>query len=151
MAEAATRPYNLRSREEVVELPVQLQLSDDTRFMSDLLASDKTKTGQVSDTDSSIDESDCDAFVNSPSTSGQNVNLSNKKLDSDQNVSHEASVSQQMINMQILHQLQSLGKRLDSMEAQTCKTTTDQTKAKNKTVKKKVKSSETLVTVASEN
>ena len=34
MAEAATRPYNLRSREEVMELPVQLHLSDDNRFMS---------------------------------------------------------------------------------------------------------------------
>ena len=48
MAEAATRPYNLRSREEIVELPVQLQLSDDTRFMSDLLANNK-ENGQVSE------------------------------------------------------------------------------------------------------
>ena len=103
MAKAATRPYNLRSREEVLELPVQLQLLDDTRFMSDLLASDKTQTRQVSDTDSSIDESDCEALVNSLSTSGQNVNLSEKNLDSDQNVSHGESVNQQMINMQILH------------------------------------------------
>ena len=72
MAEAATRPYNLRSREEIVELPVQLQLSDDTRFMSDLLANNK-ENGQVSDTDSSIDERDCEALVNSPNTSAQNV------------------------------------------------------------------------------
>ena len=36
------------------------------------------------------------------------------------------------------------------MEAKTCKKTTDQTKVKNKTVKKKVKNSETQVTVASE-
>ena len=139
MAEAATHPYNLRLREEVVELPVQLQLSDDTRFMSDLMASDRTQTGQVSDTDSSIDESDCEALVYSPSTSGQSVNLSDNNLDLDQNVSHGESVNQQMINMQILHQLQSLGKRLDSMEEKTCKKTTDQTKVKNKTVKKKSK------------
>ena len=56
-----------------------------------------------------------------------------------------------MINMQILQQLQSLGKRLDTMEEKTCKKTSDQTKVKNKTVKKKVKNSETPVTVASEN
>ena len=107
--------------------------------MSDLLASNKTQTGQVSDTDSSIDESDCEALVNSPSTRGQNVNSSDKNLGSDQNVSHGDSVSQQMINMQILHQLLLLGKRLDSMEAKTCKKTTDQITVKNKTVKEKVK------------
>ena len=63
MAEAATHPYNLRSREETVELPVQLQLSDDTRFMSDLLANNNKENGQVSDTDSSIDERDCEALL----------------------------------------------------------------------------------------
>ena len=46
MAEAATRPYNLRSREQVVELPVQLHLADDERFISDLLAGDRTQTGK---------------------------------------------------------------------------------------------------------
>ena len=141
MAEAATRPYNLRSREEVVELPVQLQLSDDTRFMSDLLANNKDN-GQVSDTDSSIDERDCEALVNSPSTSVTNAG-------SDQNPAIGGSVSQQMINMQILQQMQSLGQRLDNMEEKSCKKTSDQAKVKNKTVKtKKVKNSETPVTVA---
>ena len=143
MAEAATCPYNLRSREEVVELPVQLQLSDDTRFMSDLLANNKDN-GQVSDTDSSIDEHDCEALVNSPSTSVTNAG-------SDQNPAIGGSVSQQMINMQILQQLQSLGQRLDNMEEKSCKKTSDQAKVKNKTVKtKKVKNSETPVTVASQ-
>ena len=42
MAEAATRPYNLQSRDEFVELPVHLHLSDDNRFMLDLLASNRT-------------------------------------------------------------------------------------------------------------
>ena len=149
MAEAATRPYNLRSREEIVELPVQLQLSDDTRFMSDLLANNK-ENGQVSDTDSSIDERDCEALLNSPSTSVQNVAYNDQNVESDQNPSLGGPVSQQMINMQILQQLQSLGKRLDTMEEKTCKKNSDQTKIKNKTVKKKVKNSETPVTVASE-
>ena len=66
MAEAATRPYNLRSSEEVVAVPVQLYLSDDNRFMPDLLASDRTYTGQVNDSESSINDSDCEALVNSP-------------------------------------------------------------------------------------
>ena len=150
MAEAATHPYNLRSREETVELPVQLQLSDDTRFMSDLLANNNKEYGQVSDTDSSINERDCEALLNSPSTSARNVCFYDNNVESDQNPSLGGSVSQQMINMQILQQLQSLGKRLDTMEEKTCKKTSDQTKVKNKTVKKKVKNSKTPVTVAPE-
>ena len=86
MAEAATRPYNLRSREETVELPVQLQLSDDTRIMSDLLAYNK-ENGQVSDTNSSIDERDCEALVNSPNTSAQNVCYTDNSVESGQNPS----------------------------------------------------------------
>ena len=66
MAETATSPYNLRSREEVVELPVQLQLSEDSKFMANLLASDSTQNGQVSGSDSSLNDSDCDALVNTP-------------------------------------------------------------------------------------
>ena len=36
---------------------MQLQLSDDIRFMSDLLTSDRTHSGQVSDSESSVNES----------------------------------------------------------------------------------------------
>ena len=46
--------------------------------------------------------------------------------------------SQQAINIQILAQLQSLGKRLDVMEKKSCKKSTD-TKIKNKSFKSKVK------------
>ena len=56
MPEPATRSYNLRSEEEVVELPLQLRLLDDIRFMSDLLTSKRTHTGQVSDSECSIKE-----------------------------------------------------------------------------------------------
>ena len=68
------------------------------------------KNGQVSDTDSSIDERDCEALINSPSTSAQNVAYTDQNVESDQNPSLGGPVSQQMINMQILQQLQSLGK-----------------------------------------
>ena len=122
MAETATRPYNLRSREEVVELPVQLHLSDDNRFMSNLLASNRTQTGQVSGSDSSIHGSDCDALVNCPpakaSSSGHNA--VNKKCESDLTLSDNDVVSQQVINMQIVTPLKSLGRRLDDMEAKNC-------------------------------
>ena len=116
MADKVTRQYNLRSKEEVVELPVQLQLSDDGRFMSDLLAKEGKHIGQVSDSDSSINDSDCEALIQSspvkPSTSSQASN----EVGSDP-TSSDTSITQQVINMQILSQLQVLGKRLDSMEA----------------------------------
>ena len=66
MAEKATHPYNLRSKAEVVEVPVQLHLSDYNRFLSDLLASDRTHTGQVTDSESSINDSNCETLINKP-------------------------------------------------------------------------------------
>ena len=51
----------------------------------------------------------------------KNEKLPDKILDSDPNVSYSDSVSQQVINIQILSQLQSLSKRLDDMEAKNCK------------------------------
>ena len=116
--------------------------------MSDLLTSDRTHTGQVSDSESSINESDCEALISSPcskSASSSSVKIPDKKLDSDSIASHSDSVSQQVINMQILSQLQSLGRRLDDMEAKNCKKTIDRTKIENETVKKKVKSADTPV------
>ena len=69
---------------------------------------------------------------------------------SDPTLSDNDCISQQVINMQILSQLQFLGRRLDDMEARNCKTTSNQSKTKNKSVRKKVKSTETPTTVATE-
>ena len=54
MAVSSTRQYNLRSNgSEVVHLPVELHMAEDTAFMRDLLATQKSSTsGQVSDNDS---------------------------------------------------------------------------------------------------
>ena len=139
MAEAATRPYNLRSREQVVELPVQLHLADDEKFISDLLAGDRTQTGQISGSDSSLSDTDCDALINSPlakaSSSGHSG--SNTKYVSDPSLSDSNTISQQVINMQILSQLKSLGQRLDDMETKNYKKNSDQSKVKSKSVKKR--------------
>ena len=147
IADKVTRLYNLRSKEDVVEVPVQLQLSDDSRFMLDLLANGRTHTGHVSDSDSSINDSDCKILIQSSlakaGCSGQPV-LS-PKVGSDPTPS-DNSISQQVINMQILSQLQSLGRRLDNMEAKNCNKTSDQSKVKNKSVKK-AKTTENPVTV----
>ena len=113
MADKATRPYNLRSKEDVVEVPMQLHMSDDNRFMPDLLASNRAYTGQVSDSESSINDSDCEALIkSSPSKAcSSDYAVSSNKVGSDPTQS-DSSISQQVINMQILSQLQSLDKRL---------------------------------------
>ena len=148
MADKVTRQYNLRSKEELVTLPVQLQLSDDGRFMSDLLAKEGAHTGQVSDSGSSINDSDCEDLIHSSPVKHSPSDKPGSSVGSDPTVS-DSHVSQQVINMQILSHLQALGKRLDSMEAKNCKKTSDPSKTKTKPVKK-VKQSETPVTVAPE-
>ena len=62
MAGTSTRQYNLRSgKQEGLQFPVQLQLSEDTEFLKTLL---NHQNGQVSDSESSISEADCEALIN---------------------------------------------------------------------------------------
>ena len=67
MATAPTRQYNLHSNgHDTLQLPVALHLAEDTTFMKDLLASQKNPlSGQVSDNDSFINDSDCEALISS--------------------------------------------------------------------------------------
>ena len=110
--------------ESVTTLPQwPLHLSDDNQFMSDL-AGDRTHTGQVLGSDSSIHDSDCDVLVNSPisktDSSGHTVTKNVSRI---RTFVRQCQVSQQVINMQKLSQLKSLGRRLDDMEAKNCKKT----------------------------
>ena len=75
MAGSSTRQYNLRlNGNKVVHLPVELHMAEDSSFMRDILATQKSSSsGQVSDNDSSIHESDCEALIasfNDESVSG---------------------------------------------------------------------------------
>ena len=92
MADKVTRQYNLRSKEELVTLPVQLQLSDDGRFMSDLLAKEGSHTGQVSDSESSINDSDCEALIHSSPVKPCPSNEAGSNVGSDPTVSDTVKV-----------------------------------------------------------
>ena len=65
MAAPSTRQYNLHSSDQqTVQLPVELHMAEDSTFLKDLLASQKTPgSGQVSANDSSINDSDCEALI----------------------------------------------------------------------------------------
>ena len=119
MADIPTRQYNLRSgRQDEDHLPIQLQMAEDSTFLTDLLASQNASIfGQVSD-DSSIN--DCEALVAS-SDDKQKSELSgtiNKQSTSslDPACSNIVSVSQQAINIQILEQLQVLQDKKETWE-----------------------------------
>ena len=142
---ASTRQYNLCSNgNEVVHLPVELHMAEDSTFMKDLLAVQKSSSsGQVSDNDSSINESDCEALIASSDDNTDSCNKGTstqtfvKKSDSTKSDVH--SSSQVAINMQIRAQLHKLGSRLDAMEQKSCKKTNNKTKIKNKGKKTKNK------------
>ena len=145
MAVPSTRQYNLRSNGKEVHLPVELQMAEDSTFMRDLLHAQKSSSsGQVSDNDSSINESDCEALIatsddeSGSGNEGTSTQTFVKKSDpAKSDVSQ--STSQQAINMQILAQLQTLGSRLDAMEKKSCKKSNDSTKIKSKSTKPKSK------------
>ena len=110
--------------------------------MKDLLAAQKASTfGQVSDNESSITESDCETLVASSDeeTSCKHVvdkkNLITVRI---RQGSGTSAISQQAINMQILSQLQVLGKRLEVMEQKSCKKNTDSLKIKSKSSQRKI-------------
>ena len=142
---ASTRQYNLRSDGQgIVEVPVELHMSEDNTFMKELLVSQQeSTTGQVSDNDSSINESDCEALIASSDDDNDSqqpvVNRHKSVKKSDPTGSDCQSTSQEAINIQILAQLQSLGKWLHDIEKKSCKKSTDTTKIKNKSYKSKVR------------
>ena len=139
---ASTRQYKLCSaHQDTVELPVEIHTSQDSTFMKELLASQQDpSSAQVSDNESSLNESDCEALIaSSDDDNDQVVNRQRSAKKSDPTDSDSQSMSQQAINVKILEQLHSLGKRLDDMERKSCKKSTDTTKIKNKGYKAKVR------------
>ena len=139
MAGTSTRQYNLRSgKQETLQFPVQLQL-EDSKFLAQLL---KQQNGQVSDSESSISESDCEALI----ASDQDSYVGSVKTSSPKEkvvTSAESSiVNQEAINIKILSQLEKLGKRLDSIETNVNKSSG--TKVHSKKAKRKVDSSVTM-------
>ena len=89
--------------------------------------------GKVSDSESSISESDCEALIASdPESDAEQLETSSRK---DKVVQESSSVTQTVINEKILAQLDKLGKRLDSIENNVSK----QGVVKNKCKKSKLK------------
>ena len=84
MATPPTSQYNLRSSgQETVQPPVELHMEEDSTFMKDLLASQEASvSGQLSDNDSSINDSGCEALSASSDDedNASNWGLTEKKI-----------------------------------------------------------------------
>ena len=117
---------NTRSgKREEVHLPMQIQMSEDRAFLKTSFASQEqgsSNSGQVSDI-SSINESDCEALIASSEDEQESdveSTVNKKSLASSDPTSLDVSnVSQQAINLQILSQLQVMGKRLNAIDVLT--------------------------------
>ena len=139
---ATTLQYNLRSNgQDALQLPVELHMVEDRTFL--LAAQRNPPSGQVSDNDSSINDSDCEALIASSGdehdscSQGTSQQTFVKNLDPTLSDTHDTS--QQALNIQILAQLQSLGSRPNAMEKKSCEKSTDTYKIKNKGLKPTVK------------
>ena len=132
MAEVS-KQYNLRSsKTDPIHLPGQLQLSDDSQFMAQLVQQENLV--QVSDSNSSVSDLNCSDLVQSDdeTSNTKNPNVSNVAPNFSDKQSTSTNVSQDTINAQILAQLQSIGQCLTKIESTQCKKTTDTGKIKSK-------------------
>ena len=139
--------YNLRSsNKDTVQFPVQIEIADDNQILKDLLhhkATSLSTEANMSDSyEASDSDIDCDALiqhsdeeiqstsvgVNNQSKQSRGSNLEPTDVVSDLQV-------QSVINSQILQQLQQIGKRLDKIEGDACKKTSDKAKIKKTKVK----------------
>ena len=113
MAEVS-KQYNLRSsKTDPIHVPVQLQLSDDSQFISQLMKQQENSV-QVSDSNSSASDLNCSDLVQSDdeTSNGKSKNDSSSDSVVSDKQNPSTSVSQDMINAQLLAQLQSIGQRL---------------------------------------
>ena len=109
MAGTSTRQYNLRSgKKESLQFPVQLQL-EDGKFLTELL---KKQNGQVSDSESSISNTDCEALI----ASDQEPYVEHVKSSSPKgkvaSSNVESTVTQEVINVKSYPNLKSLARDL---------------------------------------
>ena len=144
MAEVS-KQYNLRSsKTDPIHLPGQLQLSDDSQFMAQLVQQENLV--QVSNSNSSDSDLNCSDLVQSDdeTSNTKNPNVSNVAPNFSDKQSTSTNVSQDTINAQILAQLRSIGQRLTKIESTQCKKTTDTGKVKSTSKKQKHKTSVTL-------
>ena len=140
------KKYNLQSnKSESIQIPLELHLSDDNVFVTNLLGHKKnTMSHQDSDSSLSGSELDCDTILHSDSddagSSGHSFN--HLQVENDSKVVHDLHFqeTQSLVNQQILSQLTAISDRLQKLEDKPRKKTNDKPKIKGTRAEKLTKS-----------
>ena len=139
MADTSTRQYNLQSgKQQSLQFPVQIHL-EDGKFLTELL---KKQNKQVLDSESSTSDADCEALIASDQASYVEHFKSSSPKGKVASSNTESTVTQEVINVKILSQLEKLGKRLDNIENIVVKQNV--MKPKSQKVKRKIDSLDTV-------
>ena len=129
----SSRQYNLRSQKSSTpQVPVHIDTAENRDFLERLLkscdANDKSNGSESSD----ISALDCSGLLNVSDDSNVAAKpdlVHNQSSCFDENQattsSNAMTNSQDLINREILQQLQTIGKRLDTLETKNCKKTAD--------------------------
>ena len=133
--------YNLRSvKNNIVELPVEIQLTGDKKFIETVLKNNTTVSdieNSISDSDVSGSDLDCSGLMNESDEVASTPITDKNSAGTSKTVTHVNSAKnsesdmQQLINARILDQLEKIGHRLDKIENKECKKTADKAKIKN--------------------
>ena len=113
--------YNLRSNKtDPIQVPIQLQLNNDTEFLSQLLQTNNQAQQLTVEESDSSDESDlnCSNIIENSDGEKTGEQETVKSDNADETAPDNAAV-QQLIKSQILSPLQTISHRLDKIE-QTC-------------------------------
>ena len=125
--------YNLRSNKtDPIQVPIQLQLNNDTDFLSQLLQTNNQAQRLTAEESGSSDESDlnCSDIIDNSDGEKTGEQETVKSDNVDETAPDNAAV-QQMINSQTLSQLQTISHRLDKIEQTHSKKTNDPKKVKS--------------------
>ena len=161
MSVKAKKQYNLRSNKGTsIPVPVELQVSDDTRFLNSILENSilsQQTQDDSSDSDHSVNLNSIDSAHSSDDNeqvpcSSERSSRSFDKFHTEKDQSTSDSVTgnqtnrldiQSVINVQILTQPDNLGKRLEKIEGKKCKKTSDRSK-----IKKSQKTTDTVMEIS---
>ena len=124
--------YNLRSNKtDPIQVPIQLQLNNDTDFLSQLLQTNNQAQQLTAGESDSSDEShlNCSGIIKN-SDGEKTGEQETVTFDNADETAPDNAAVQQMINSQILSQLQTISHRLDKIEQTHTKKTNDPKKVK---------------------
>ena len=129
--------YNLRSKKsETIQIPLELHLSDDNDFVTNLLGhKNSTMSHQDSDSSLSGSELDCENVIQYSDSdgAGPSGHSSNRlQVDVPSKVAPDSQFqeTQSLVNQQILSQLNAISDRLTKLEDKPIKKTNDKSKVK---------------------